>query len=534
MPNIARIKILLRAEIGGYTKSLLVSLPLIAAVVGHVFFPTLAVIIIAVVLGSMGLLRKDSGKTAAFTLSLALTRREMFLARTLFVLIVAPIVVALILVSTYLTRLAPWLPNGFFLTVEIHDPIRTFVYLNLLLLAVTHLCLYFRILTCTDNSDLILVILLVLSPAFAGVAGHAMLASYALADWWLFWPPSIVIPVLVVSTTGLMCLVGVSFAHMEPGVGLFTGTRPGTMSFEKPSAAAARARLPEGTVPCIIPAVPRLDTIRYVRTLLWLESMGLVRHGLRMLKLAIYLFIVVLAPMTSKRLGQGIVYSLLVLPMLVGYEANPDAFTLGGPPFPQQFLFALAVPRRVYFRVKIAFWTALTFGLAVPIGLLCTLGVPEETTLPLPHRVADMVNAQLSAESLSALEAGVWLVPRELYANYIVLSSKAAYLLAAVCLLSVAYFFFWWLMTKSHMGKQGRLHRIQNAGTSGWLVTQLSGLLPVLLLFVVAFGFSGVILSYTFAFAYTHPFYLIFATIAVCLVLEQIAEWQFLNLEIVG
>jgi hypothetical protein len=167
------------------------------------------------------------------------------------------------------------------------------------------------------------------------------------------------------------------------------------------------------------------------------------------------------------------------------------------------------------------------------MGLLCALGVRGETTLPLPHGVADMLNAQISAERLrSTLGAGVRLVPAELYANYTVPSSKTAYLLAAACLLSIAYFFFWWPVTKSNMEDPTRLRRIKTGSTSDRLTAQLSGLPGFLFLLVVVFGFSGIVLSWTFAFAYTHPFYLILATIAVCLVLEQIAERQFMDFEI--
>jgi hypothetical protein len=366
-------------------------------------------------------------------------------------------------------------------------------------------------------------------------------------------------PSLIVVAVLCAWLAYFMLLRMEPGVDFLTSLRGKVSSRAKPvftmhrkavSSVSKPAIIPVlsrpatsrhvqpitwlGSTPAIIPMSSRPDTVRYVQPIVWLESMGFTRHVSCVLGLPFYLLFVALATVDPYFMGQGITLSLCWLTMVVGIEANPSAFALRGTPaFLQQFPLSLAVPRRLYFRIKIAFWTAVTFGLTVPIGLLCALGVQEETTLPLSHGVADMLNAQISAESLSALGAGTRLVPSELYASYTVPSGKTAYLLAAACLLSIAYFFFWWPVAKSYMETPARLRRIQTGSTYVQLTTRLSGLPLLLLLFGVAFGFSGIVLSWTFALAYTHPFYLIIATIAVCLVLEQIAERQFLNIEIV-
>jgi len=527
--SITRIRTLLMAEIKAYSAGQTLFLLLFVMVTAYTSRPGLGMLVAALVLSGGISIPTQAGNTIEFTVSMASSRREIFLAKTAFVVAVAPVLVAITLLFAHFAPAAALPPRFFPASINDQGLVYAFVRLLVLFLAFAYLFIFLRILTTGLPPQMLIGLL----GGFMGVVMFQyMLRSFRNSTPWL---PLVGVSYLAAAAAVCAWLAYLSLLCMEPGVGFLTSLRKKVSNRAEPVSAMCRETVSSIPKPAIIPAVSRPDTVRYVQPVVWLESMGLIRHILCMLMLTYFLLFAVVPAVTPEFLGQGIAFSLCALPMLACIGANPDTFSFGDKPaFPQQFLFALAVPRRVYFRVKIVFWTAVTFGLAMPIGLLCGRGVPEETTLPLPHRVAEMLNAQISTERLSALLAGVRLVPPGLYGNYTIPSSRAAYLLAVLCLLSIAYFSFWWPVTKSYMETPTRLYRIQTGSASSRLATRLSGLLSVLLLCVVAFGFSGIILSYTFAFAYTHPFYLIFATIAVCLVLEQIAERQFQNFEIVA
>jgi len=221
--------------------------------------------------------------------------------------------------------------------------------------------------------------------------------------------------------------------------------------------------------------------------------------------------------------------------LVVLFQVNPGSFRQSSA---TEFLFMLAVPRRLPFRIKIASSLAiLAMAIVIPVLLVLpvALSSSSEISAYLPHSAAKV--AQLHKTPVDQdeewrrslddrshnLMSGFALVPREAYDLYTVPRGRIARLLGFGGFVLVVYLVIWLVYAPIIM-------RWRKVGPGERRVRANSTLLMLLMFF--CFFCAGPVDAWVFVLAYTHPLYLIGATVAICVLLLGLAERQFVNLEV--
>jgi len=306
----------------------------------------------------------------------------------------------------------------------------------------------------------------------------------------------------------------VTYCYTDPGAWTY---RRGRMS-PSPS---ERRRYTAGVPDRLHPV-----TTRYVRPLMWLQIMSLVRNP----------FYWCFAIVTAFFVAHSMFYGKVFIPAVGGAYLYYVVFSefwsdvRSRPGSPTEHLFTLALSRRLWLRIKFATGLLLLVLLIIIFAVgssLTSLSDSEDVSLLLPHGAAEVLQAHQSDETFDwrdGLSAGLLLVPKRTYAFYTLPSGRPARVLGLTCLVIVLYLITW-LAGAPYM----MCGRVRNAP---WKRESFSRSVPILVLWILLCSYLGLLDAWTYALAYTHPVVLLVTTTAICAVLLRLAERQFVNLDV--
>lgn len=318
----------------------------------------------------------------------------------------------------------------------------------------------------------------------------------------------------------------VTYCYTDPGAWTFRRGRATRMSAtscvhnERVAKGAAKPRF------TIAAAGKYPATARYLRPLMWLQIMSLVRNPFYWCFAIVTAFSVALSVFygtgSIAAVGGLCPYCIVISGFLSGVHSRHGR--------PTDHLFTLPLSRRLWLRIKVATGLLLLVLLIITFAVgssLTSLSDSEDVSLLLPHGAAEVLQAHQSDETFHwthVPSAGLLLVPKSAYGFYTLPSGRPARVLGLTCLIIVSYLIAWLLVAPEMM--RGRL---RNA--SG-IKEHLSESVPIVVLMFFWFSYLGLLDGWTYALAYKHPVVLLVTTTAICAVLLRLAERQFVNLEV--
>jgi hypothetical protein len=198
-----------------------------------------------------------------------------------------------------------------------------------------------------------------------------------------------------------------------------------------------------------------------------------------------------------------------------------------------EFLLSLPVSRRLQCRAKIATGLLILTPVLIVFTLWGSLWTGQRVTVPLPHRAAGAVNAEMAEGEFHWYHASPRFPgePGDSYYYYTVPDGRLAYALARSCIVIMWYALSWmpWLAMSRRLSLGET--RTREGPARGWI--SAVGATILVAGFIAFAHWGGPVIAWAFVLAYKYPVPIVAATLAISALLLRLPERRFANLEVI-